>query len=244
MVILFYFSHLYFRARPKSAYSSYGDNRAQTLPRNYHSYSTPKPFEPSVSDFQKNRKSAFANKLSLFQNIGQRKPEGPPPAPKHLSSLLKQDTDKLHGNDQPAPQHTATLNRSPFSHQSSQSTDVDSNYRSEIEADVAQLNGDFPRVTSNKPKIVVSDSPRENQTSTVKPWQRFEPQANKVESKSIHKPVNAPSSRFTFAAKSATLPPRAKIDYSNEVNSTSKSHIFQQPNDTTEVSEAVLFGYK
>nr|CAB3263459.1 LIM domain only protein 7 [Phallusia mammillata] len=89
------------KPRPKSDYGFLGSksDRAQTLPRNYLSLNAPKPFEaPAASKFQQKRKTAFANKRNMWENMGQEKKDQPArPTAQHLSALLKHDNP--HGEE-------------------------------------------------------------------------------------------------------------------------------------------------
>lgn len=95
----------YSRPRPKSDYGflESKSDRSQTLPRNYLSYSAPKPFElPATSKFQQKRKTAFANKRNMWENMAQEKKEQPVRSnPQHLSALLKNDNP--HADDMQKP---------------------------------------------------------------------------------------------------------------------------------------------
>ncbi|XP_076821786.1 uncharacterized protein LOC143468450 isoform X1 [Clavelina lepadiformis] len=84
------------KERPKSEYAP--TQRASTLPRNYHNYSAPKPFVPGATTFAQYRKTAFASKRSMFESMAHQELEQSRARPQHLSSLLQQDTDRLHQN--------------------------------------------------------------------------------------------------------------------------------------------------
>ncbi|XP_078488862.1 uncharacterized protein LOC100181356 [Ciona intestinalis] len=82
----------YKKERPKSAYSDLSSLRSSTLPKDYHSYSTPKPFtKSSTSTFSQQRRTAFANKRNMWENIGSQTNQPVATEPKHLATLLRDD---------------------------------------------------------------------------------------------------------------------------------------------------------
>ncbi|XP_077974641.1 uncharacterized protein LOC120329459 [Styela clava] len=65
------------KERPKSAHEL-PTGSSSTLPRNYHEYSAPKPFTPGASSFTKYRKTNFANRRSMWENMSKPETDEPP----------------------------------------------------------------------------------------------------------------------------------------------------------------------
>ena len=214
------------RERPKSAYGSVGGDRAATLPRNYHNYSSPRLSDDSQSSFVQNRKSAFADKRSMWENMSHQKEKGPPPAPQHLASLLKHDTDRLFKNEHPAahngeapdPRSTASEVGNTRSPVPKQNSDLHQNGVSNEQQEYK------PKTKSSAPAVSNACQP-----ASVRSWQRPDTTQSKVEAKSIYKHVSAPQSRAPWT-KSATLPSRTHIqDYNNENTKANKQENLHKP---------------
>ena len=200
---------MFFRERPKSAYGSIGGNRAATLPRNYHSYSGPQPADRS-SDFVQHRRSAFANKRNMWENMGhQKQHSSSTAAPQHLASLLKQDTERLYGSEnEPMRDSTNTTPR--------QTTDAES-----IESRSPRENDFSEEQALHKPKIMnPSSTSNSSQTNNLHSWRSSESFQKAADPKSAYKHVSAPVSRNAFASKSATLPSKARIGLHDNAVST------------------------
>jgi len=136
--------------------------RASTLPRNYHVYSAPKPFNANASSFKQYRKTAFANKRNMWENMSQEKdaPQAPP-APPNLAALLQRDTSpNAYSSD--APQHNGLLS----SHNPREAS-----------------------VSTQDSSSSVESSPRQEPSPRLRPWQAETKQANY---KSVTAPVTKP----------------------------------------------------
>ena len=157
--------------------------------------------------------------------MGHQKQEAAPSAPHHLSSWLKQDTDRLQG-----PEHAEPRDLPPDIKQSSE--------KPKNEPDGFIRNGLSPDPLGYETSGLVSNASRVNQASAVKPWQRFDAQSGKGDLKPIHKRVTAPSPRATLA-KSATLPSKTKINLTED-NSKPQNHIVYQQSSTSQVSCLLL----
>ena len=171
--------------------------------------------DPNTSDFIQNRKSAFASKRSMWENMAHQKQSSAPAAPQHLASLLKNDTERLYGNDHSELSDSKNADPNPYRRASS-------SYESSEVASPRENGFPAEEQTEYKPKIM-SNTGKTHDTANLRPWQRAETETAKPDAKSIHKHVNAPVARASWG-KSATLPSRARISMHDDVSDTTKPY--------------------
>lgn len=62
---------------------------SKSLPRNYHNYSTPQPFVAGSTNFSKYRKTNFASKRSMFENMAKDDATAKPTSAKSVENLYE-----------------------------------------------------------------------------------------------------------------------------------------------------------